>query len=164
MDKVGPMVTGVRWRHDGIDIDLDEPIDPASLDASKIRMNLFDMGEFGVARVIDEGRGIKVDFVPEWFRLRSDRTYELRIEQGAFVDISIRSNELEETYVNQFTFEPRYDYVWSFDRPPEDWALFGNAEWRPSGGVGDSGYIKLTDGLRGQSGAMKLIAGRGLTE
>jgi hypothetical protein len=43
-----------------------------------------------------------------------------------------------------------------FNTEPDSLAYAGTAEWRPDGGVDDSGYLAITDAANGQSGAILL--------
>ena len=157
-DDEAPEVVSAQVRRvsNRLYITVSEPIDLESIDLSKFRIEGEPFPDGTSVSLEDFGTTLVLVWDPNLLSLRPDHTYRVEIVSGAFHDRSFSKNAVDH-WESEFFAALHGVYSWDFDGwAPPDWELFGNAEWRPTGGVDGGGFIALTDGAPHQNGAMKL--------
>lgn len=94
-----------------------------------------------------------------------ERGDNITVEVSGIDDLAATPNTIEDTTRN-ILFEGGIPVIYDFNDGLNDQelAIYGSAEVRDSGGVGDSGYLKITDGVGSQLGAALLVERRDINQ
>ncbi len=94
-----------------------------------------------------------------------ERGDNITVEVTGIDDLAFNPNTIQDTTRN-LLFDGGIPVVYDFNSGlnPDEIQLFGNAQVRDSGGVGNSGYLSVNDGATGQLGAALLTERRDINQ
>lgn len=104
----------------------------------------------GSSAILSESK--KEVFIQGPFQHQLGDRKEIKI--SGILDKAIQPNQIIPT-TKIFAFIPNEGFPFAFDgHQSEEFSLFGNAKLQNSGGISNSGFLSLTDGVANQSGAL----------